>query len=265
MRIALGVEYDGRRFGGFQIQRGIRTIQGELERALSAIADAPVRVLPAGRTDAGVHAREQVIHFDTQACRSEQAWREGGNSHLPPDVSVRWAKTVPPDFHARRSALMRCYHYRILVRPSRPALEAGRVYWSREALDLEAMREALLGLEGEHDFSAFRSAGCQSQSTRRRLDRLALRVSGAEITLEVAGNAFLYHMVRNLAGSLLEVGRRHQSPDWLRELLARGDRTRAGPLLPADGLYLWQILYPERFGFRGSLPYPDHPPPLSIT
>ncbi|MHB1543766.1 MAG: tRNA pseudouridine(38-40) synthase TruA [Gammaproteobacteria bacterium] len=252
MRVALGVEYDGRRFGGFQFQRGIRTIQSELERALSDIADAPIRVLPAGRTDAGVHAREQVIHFDTHALRSTVAWREGTNSRLPQDVSVRWANEVPPDFHARRSALMRSYRYRILVCPSRPALEAGRVFWSRRTLDVEAMRAALVGLEGEHDFSAFRAAGCQSHSSKRRLDRLALSVIGPEIILEVSGNAFLYHMVRNLAGSLLEIGRKRQSRDWLRELLAGRDRTRAGPTLPADGLYLWEIRYPERFGLEGS-------------
>ncbi|EQD54599.1 tRNA pseudouridine synthase, partial [mine drainage metagenome] len=200
-------------------------------------ADAPVRVLPAGRTDAGVHAREQVVHFDTRSSRSSVAWREGTNSRLPRDVSVRWAQEVPPDFHARRSALTRSYRYRILVCPSRPALEAGRVFWSRHPLDVEVMREALAGLDGEHDFSAFRSSGCQSHSSRRRLDRLALTVAGPEIILEVTGNAFLYHMVRNLAGSLLEIGRGRQSRDWLRVLLAGRDRSRAGPTLPASGLY----------------------------
>ena len=248
MRIALGVEYDGRRFGGFQLQRAVRTVQSELERALSVIADGPIRVLAAGRTDAGVHARGQVVHLDAPVRRGRLTWQEGTNSHLPVDLSVLWAREVPPDFHARRSALTRSYRYRILVRASRPAIEAGRVFWSRHPLDVEAMREALAGLEGEHDFSAFRSAGCQSRSARRRLDHLSLTVSGPEIVLEVTGNAFLYHMIRNLAGSLLEIGRGRQSRDWLRELLAGRDRSCAGPTLPADGLYLWAVRYPEHFG-----------------
>lgn len=251
MRVALGIEYDGRRFGGFQMQRGIRTVQSELERALSVIADEPVRVVPAGRTDAGVHAREQVVHFDTHARRRPVAWREGTNSCLPEDMSVHWAQVVPPEFHARRSALTRTYRYRILISPARPALEVGRAFWSRRPLDVEAMREALRGLEGEHDFSAFRAAGCQSHSTRRRLDRLTLTESGTELTLEVTGNAFLYHMVRNLTGSLLEVGRRRQSPEWLRVLLAGRDRSLAGPTLPPDGLYLWEVSYPAHFGLGG--------------
>jgi tRNA pseudouridine38-40 synthase len=248
MRIALGLEYDGTRFAGFQYQKNRRTVQEVLEQALERVADHPLRVVPAGRTDAGVHAREQVVHFDSPARRSPRAWREGANAGLPPDVSVLWAQEVGFDFHARRSATARCYRYRIRIAPARPALERGRVFWTRRSLDVAAMRQSLEGRLGEQDWSAFRSAGCQSHSCRRRVDRLTLMEQGDEVTFEIEANAFLYHMVRNLVGSLLEVGYGHQPPEWLGRVLAGRDRTAAGVMAPADGLYLWAIRYPEHYG-----------------
>jgi tRNA pseudouridine38-40 synthase len=247
MRIALGLEYDGSLFAGFQYQKNRRSVQAVLEQALQRVADHPLRVVPAGRTDAGVHAREQVVHFDSEARRTPRAWREGTNAGLPPDVAVLWAQGVPPDFHARRSALARCYRYRIRVAPTRPVLERGRVFWSRRPLDVEAMRQALEGGLGEQDWSAFRSAGCQSHSSRRRVDRLTLLEQGGDVIFEIEANAFLYHMVRNFVGSLLEVGYGHQPPGWLREVRTSRSRAAAGVMAPPEGLYLWAIRYPGHY------------------
>lgn len=248
------MEYAGTLFAGFQYQKDRRTVQAVLEQALERVADHPLRVVPAGRTDAGVHAREQVVHFDSEARRTLRAWREGTNAGLPPDVVVLWAQEVPPDFHARRSALARCYRYRIRTAPNRPALDRDRLFWTRHPLDVEAMRKSLEGWLGEQDWSAFRSAGCQSRSSRRRVDRLTLLEQGGEVIFEIEANAFLYHMVRNFVGSLLEVGYGHQPPEWLREVQAGRSRVAAGVMAPPGGLYLWTVRYPDRYGLCQRLP-----------
>jgi tRNA pseudouridine38-40 synthase len=247
-RIALGVEYDGSAFAGWQAQPGLRTIAGELTRAVGAVADHPVGLACGGRTDAGVHAEGQVVHFDTRALRSLRAWLLGINSHLPPDVSLRWARPVPPWFHARFSALSRTYRYRILNRETRCALLARRATLVRRPLDVGAMQAAADSLLGEHDFSAFRAAECQSRSPVRRLDSIKVRREGDEVWIDVSANAFLHHMVRNIAGLLIEVGSGLAPPRLAAEVLASRDRRVAPPTAAADGLYLRAVRYPPAFG-----------------
>ncbi len=247
-RIALGVEYDGRGFVGWQAQRGQRSVAAELERAVRAVADAPIALICGGRTDAGVHAAGQVVHFDAPTVRTQRGWLLGINSTLPADVSVRWARAVPDWFHARFSALGRHYRYRILSRDTRSALHAGRAAWCRRPLDLAAMREAGARLLGEHDFSAFRAAHCQSRSPVRRLDRIDLSRAGDEVCIEVEANAFLHHMVRNLAGLLIEIGSGDAPPAWATEVLESRDRRRSAATAPPEGLYLQAVRYPAAFG-----------------
>lgn len=244
-RIALGIEYDGRRFHGWQTQAGARNVQDSLELALSRVADHPVRVHCAGRTDTGVHATGQVVHFETSAAREPHAWVLGGNANLPDDVSIRWASVQPDDFHARFSARARAYRYVILNRRSRPAVLSGLVSWHHRALDVERMREGAVHLLGEHDFSAFRAAGCQAKSPVREIERITLSRSGDFIYLDVEANAFLHHMVRNIAGVLMSVGRAEADPDWVRRVLAGRDRSRGGITAPPHGLYLVAVRYPE--------------------
>jgi len=255
MRIALGIEYDGRGYAGWQHQGHALTVQQVVEEALAKVAAHPVRVTAAGRTDAGVHATDQVVHFVPMVGRSERAWVLGANSNLPRDVAVRWARTVGDDFDARRSALARSYLYLIANVGPRPALALGRATWERRPLVVEAMQEAAQALVGEHDFSAFRATSCQSRSATRRLRRIAVRRVGELIEVEVTANAFLHHMVRNMVGALLEVGVGAQCPAWVGELLAGRDRARGAPTAPADGLYLVDVEYPARFALpRGSRP-----------
>lgn len=249
MRVALGVQYDGAGFRGWQAQRpGVRTVQTCLERALSRVANHPVSSICAGRTDAGVHGIGQVVHFDTAAARSARSWILGGNAHLPPDLSLSWAREVPEDFHARFSALARRYRYLIYDRPHRSALWRQRATWCYRPLDAERMHAAGQALVGEHDFSSFRAAECQARHPVREIRELTVRRRGAGVVLEVEANAFLHHMVRNIAGVLLAIGAGDRPIEWAREVLERRDRTQGGVTAPADGLYLLAVRYPEGFG-----------------
>jgi tRNA pseudouridine38-40 synthase len=249
MRVALGVEYDGRAFKGWQrLGEGRRTIQPVVENALAAIANHPVRIHCAGRTDAGVHALGQVIHLDTEARRDERAWVLGANTHLPNDVGITWARSVPATFHARHSAISRVYRYVICNRRERPAVTAAMVTWYHQPLTIEPMRLAARDLLGEHDFSAFRAAECQSRTPVRRVDRLDVWAKGTLVIVEVEANAFLQHMVRNLVGVLMAIGSGKAKPTWAREVLESRDRRLGGVTAPADGLYLVEVRYPESCG-----------------
>lgn len=247
MRIALGLEYDGAPFQGWQTQPGGTGVQDALERALSSVADARVSTIAAGRTDAGVHATLQIVHFDTAAQRGESAWIRGVNALLPPSVAVRWALVVPDEFHARFAATGRHYTYLLLDRPVRPALLAGRVGWYHRPLALAPMRAAADALLGRHDFSAFRAAECQAKSATRMLDRLDIARENDMIRFVFHADAFLQHMVRNIVGALVYVGNGRHPPEWIAELLAGGDRTRGAPTFAPDGLYLCGIDYPARW------------------
>lgn len=248
MRIALGVEYCGTGYTGWQTQTDGRAIQDALERALAQIAAAPVATAAAGRTDAGVHATVQIAHFDTDAVRPATAWVRGVNTHLPPDVAVIWAQPVVADFHARYSATGRHYTYLLVARPVRPALVAGRVGWYHRPLDVEAMAAAARSLVGTHDYSAFRSAECQAKSPSRRLDALSVSTNGELVRFDFSANAFLHHMIRNIVGALVYVGAGRQPPRWIGELLAGRDRTRAAPTFAPDGLYFTGADYDTAWG-----------------
>ncbi|MER2601944.1 MAG: tRNA pseudouridine(38-40) synthase TruA [Candidatus Competibacter phosphatis] len=249
MRVALGVQYDGSGFRGWQAQQpGTRTVQAALEQALSRVADHPVRVICAGRTDAGVHGVGQVVHFDTTAVRLERAWVLGGNVHLPLDINLNWAREAPDDFHSRFSALARRYRYLILNQPQRSALWRGRATWHYRPLDVKQMQIASQALIGEHDFSAFRAAECQARHPIRDIHELILHRQGNGVVLEVEANAFLQHMVRNIAGVLMTIGAGDRPVEWAQEVLEQRDRTQAGVTAPAEGLYLLAVRYPERFG-----------------
>jgi len=253
MRIALGIEYCGTGFRGWQSQAGGGTVQDVLEAALGQIAGEKIGVLCAGRTDAGVHATHQVAHFDTNVDRPLSAWVRGVNSQLPDGVAVRWAQPVGDEFHARFSARGRRYRYLLLNRPQRPGLWQGRLGWFHLPLDLAAMQEASLRLIGEHDFSAFRAAECQAKSPVKTLSRAEVRQSGNLFIFDFEASAFLHHMVRNLVGTLVYIGKGAQSPGWIDELLQLRDRTRAAPTFSADGLYFRGPLYEPHW----NLPEPD--------
>lgn len=248
MRIALGLEYDGGGFFGWQSQPGGNTVQDALERALGAVAGEPLRVICAGRTDTGVHALAQVVHFDVAAKRPASAWVRGTNAHLPAGVAVRWAVPVADDFHARFAARSRAYRYVLLNRPERPGLLAGKVGWCHRPLDLAAMRAAAACLLGEHDFSSFRAAGCQAKSPVKTLYRFDIAQEGDIFTFDCRGNAFLHHMVRNLVGALVYVGMGRQSPAWFAQLLAARDRRLGAPTFAPDGLYFAGVEYDAAWG-----------------
>lgn len=249
MRIALGLEYDGSRFLGWQTQPGGGAVQDALEEALAMIAGGgPVSVVAAGRTDRGVHALEQVAHFDVAALRPTSAWVRGVNALLPPSIAVLWATPVDAEFHARYSARARSYRYVLINRPVRPALAAGRVGWFHAPLDIGAMRAAAKHLVGEHDFSAFRSSECQAKTPVRTVTALRIESRGERIDFVVRANAFLHHMVRNLVGALLYVGKGRFPPHWVRELLVSRDRSRGAPTFGAEGLYLETIDYEAHWG-----------------
>jgi tRNA pseudouridine38-40 synthase len=248
VRIALGIEYDGRAFHGWQSQDALRNVQDVVQAALSRVADRPVRVQCAGRTDAGVHARGQVAHFDTDAVRSPRSWVLGTNSHLADDVSLLWAAAVADDFHARFSAVRRSYRYLILNRGSRPALLHGRATWIHRPLDAEAMHRAGQALVGTHDFSSYRAVACQAKSPVRSLHSLDVLRRGDLVELHVTANAFLHHMVRNIAGVLIAVGKGDAGLVWPAEVLALRDRTLGGVTAPPDGLYFEAVDYPPQFG-----------------
>jgi len=256
-RIALGLEYDGSGFSGWQSQAHARGIQANVEAALSFVADHPVEVMAAGRTDAGVHARMQVVHFDAQSERTERGWVMGANTQLPVEVSALWARSVPDGFHARYSAQARSYRYLILNRAPRPALDRDRMCWVRETLDEDRMHEAAQHLVGEHDFSSFRAAECQSRTPMRRLYSIDVRRRKEMIAIQVTANAFLHHMVRNIAGVLIAVGRGQQQMDWPRELLQARDRKLGGITAPAQGLYLAGVKYADALQLPSDLQLGD--------
>ncbi|WP_341675183.1 tRNA pseudouridine(38-40) synthase TruA [Niveibacterium sp. SC-1] len=255
MRIALGLEYDGRAFSGWQSQTGRPTVQDALERALGVIAGESARLHVAGRTDAGVHAALQVAHFDTQVQRPLSAWVRGVNSHLPDSVAVRWAVESEGDFHARFSAFGRSYCYLLLNRPVRPALLSGRVGWHHLPLDVDRMGHAARFLLGTQDFSCFRAAECQAKSPVKEMREATVRRIGELIIFEFAASAFLHHMVRNMVGALVHVGKGAAEPEWVAQLLQDRDRRRAAPTFAPDGLYLCGIDYPDGLGLpdRGRL------------
>jgi tRNA pseudouridine38-40 synthase len=247
-RIVLGLEYDGSAFAGWQAQAHAHGVQSAIEQALTMVADHPISVTAAGRTDAGVHAAMQVAHFDSQAIRTERGWVLGANSNLPPEVSVLWAREVPPAFHARYSATARRYIYAIQNRVPRPSLAANRVCWVREPLDHERMQSAAQHLVGEHDFSSFRAAECQARTPMRNVYDISVMRRGELVLLTVTANAFLHHMVRNIAGVLIAVGAGEQRVEWVEEVLAARDRTRGGVTAAAGGLYLTGIRYAPALG-----------------
>jgi tRNA pseudouridine38-40 synthase len=244
MKIALGVEYLGTDFHGWQIQKsGLRTVQGVVEPALSKIANHPVRVFCSGRTDAGVHAQEQVIHFETQTTRTEGAWLFGGNANLPNDVNFKWAKEVNDDFHARFNAHARSYEYKIHHHPVRSSLKTGYYLWEPRSLNIDDMRKAAAFLVGEHDFSCFRGSMCQAKSPIKTIEYLQIDEIGDDLIIKVKANAFLHHMVRNLVGTLLKIGREEESPEWMLSVLNSKDRKQAGPTAEPQGLYFIKAHY----------------------
>ena len=248
MRVALGIEYDGTSYNGWQRQRNGLGVQQRLEDALAVVANEPIDVICAGRTDTGVHASGQVVHFDTLADRSERGWLLGANTNLPDDISVRWVMPVADDFHARFSATSRSYRYVILNRLQRSALHRQRAWWVYQPLDEKLMHEAAQRLLGKHDFSAFRAAACQAKSAVREITSIGVRRCDDWLTLEVSANAFLMHMVRNITGTLAAIGQREQPVDWITDVLERRDRTAGGVTAPPHGLTLTAVDYPGRFG-----------------
>jgi tRNA pseudouridine38-40 synthase len=262
-RLALGIEYDGTAFAGWQFQGHARTVQGELQAALGRVANHPVELVAAGRTDAGVHALHMVAHLETPAVRPLHGWVLGANTNASDEITVLWARAVADDFHARHSATARTYVYRIGTGPVRPAIERHRVGWVRHPLDEERMHAAAQALVGRHDFSAFRASECQSPTPVRDLQHIEVRGDGTGIAIAVRANAFLHHMVRNIVGSLVLVGRGERSVEWLGEVLQNRDRTRAGPTAPPQGLYFAGPEYPARFGlpsYKLPRPRPGAPP-----
>ena len=237
MRVVLGISYRGQAYHGWQSQPGGNTVQDKLETALARLADRPARTMCAGRTDSGVHALNQVVHFDTEVVRATQSWVRGTNRFLPPDIAVQWCKVTDASFHARNSALGRRYAYVLLESVVRPAIETGSVGWSFRPLDAAAMQAAARRLVGEHDFSAFRSSECQAPSATKTIRSIGISRRGAYWRFEFDANGFLHHMVRNLMGCLVAVGTGARSEAWLGQVLAAKQRSRAAPTFPADGLY----------------------------
>jgi len=248
VRIVLGLEYDGSGFAGWQWQNHQRSVQQTLEQALSKVANHPVTVHCAGRTDAGVHALEQVVHFDTTANRSLHAWLLGGNSNLPDDVRITWVQQAVDDFHARYSAIARFYRYIILNRPVKSALLRKQSTWCYGTLDADKMHRAAQHLIGNHDFSSFRAQGCQSLSPWRVMYFVDVYRDSDKVIMDISANAFLHHMVRNIAGVLIDIGLGKQSVNWTQDLLELKSRKLAGVTAPPDGLYLGGVYYPEQYG-----------------
>ena len=255
MRIALGIEYDGTAYNGWQRQKTGTGVQSLLEKSLAVVANEHIEVTCAGRTDTGVHAAAQVVHFDTTAARSRRSWLLGLNSTLPDDINVTWAEPVDPEFHARFSALSRTYNYQILNRLARSALYRSRAWWIHQAIDVEQMQSAARYLVGEHDFSAFRAAGCQAANATRTVTRIEVRRNDDWIDITVSANAFLQHMVRNITGLLVAVGCGDRPADWAAEVLASRDRRCGGVTAPAHGLTLTGVEYPSKFSIPGFFVY----------
>lgn len=257
MRLAACVEYRGTHYRGWQSQPSVPTIQACVESALSRVADQTLGITCAGRTDAGVHAIGQVVHFDTEAERDEIAWVFGANSNLPDDISLRWARPVGPDFHARYSAYARHYRYLIHNARTRSATLGGASAWHRAPLDDARMHKAGQLLLGEHDYSAFRAAGCQARTPWREVRKLQVHRTGDLVILDVEANAFLHHMVRNITGVLMAIGSGARPIEWASEVLESRDRREAGVNAPACGLYFMQALYPSEFEIENL--NPAHP------
>jgi tRNA pseudouridine38-40 synthase len=255
-RISCRIEYDGSRYNGWQAQPhlNVSTVQQELERGIAAVATGPVRVHCAGRTDSGVHGFAQVIHFDAPVERSSKAWVLGVNANLPFDIRVHWALAVASDFHARFSATARRYRYLIANTAVRPALLGRQITWQRQPLDERLMHAQAQCLLGERDFSAFRAAGCQSRTPMRNVHSIDVSRRGELVIIDVKANAFLHHMVRNIAGSLMAVGAGRRPPGWMQQILLGRDRKVAAETAPADGLYLVEVDYPARYGLPAT-PY----------
>ncbi len=247
MRIAAKVEYDGSAFCGWQWQDHCLSVQQVVETALSKVANAPIRVVCAGRTDAGVHGLGQIVHFDTQATRDMRGWVFGANANMPDTVALLWAMVVPETFHARFSAVRRIYQYQILNRQIRPALLHKRVAWEYRPLAIDRMQAAATFLIGEHDFTSYRAQACQAKNPVRTLYRLDIRRRDDMVILELEANAFLHHMVRNIAGVLSTIGAGEQEPIWAKQILELRDRTQAGMTASPHGLYFMQAIYPEEF------------------
>jgi tRNA pseudouridine38-40 synthase len=256
MRIALGLEYDGSGFCGWQTQPSGCAVQDALDAALSEIAAHPVQSQCAGRTDAGVHALAQVVHFETWAQRPLTAWVRGANTLLPRSVAVNWARAVPGDFHARFSACGRAYRYLLLNRPERPGVRFQHVGWHHHPLDMSRMRDGASYLLGTHDFSAFRAAECQARSPVKELRRARIERLGDLVLFDFAADAFLHHMVRNMVGCLVKVGNGGRPPEWIHEVLQGRDRERAAPTFPANGLYLAAVEYAAAWGLPATQPIP---------
>ena len=255
-KLALGIEYDGSRYYGWQRQQEVRSVQGRLEQALSQVANHEVTVFCAGRTDAGVHGTGQVVHFETTSVRKDAAWTLGVNANLPDDIAVRWVKAVPDEFHARFSATARRYRYVIYNHRLRPAILHGGVTHFHLPLDAEKMQRAGQCLLGENDFTSFRAVQCQSRTPWRNVMHLNVSRHGSYVVVDIKANAFVHHMVRNIVGSLLEIGCGNQPEGWMAELLAAKDRTLAAATAKAEGLYLVAVDYPEHF----ALPRPPMGP-----
>ena len=247
MRIALGIEYDGTAYNGWQRQRTGNGVQEHVEKALTRVADEPIEVVCAGRTDTGVHATGQVVHFDTKSERSERSWLLGANTNMPDDIAVTWAKPVADDFHARFSALSRSYRYVILNCLVRSALNRHRAWWVYQSLDAERMHTAAQAIAGKHDFSAFRAAGCQASTATRELTSISVARDGDRIFIDVTANAFLQHMVRNITGTLVAIGAGDESIESMTEILQSRDRKRGGIAAPPHGLTLVNVQYPDEF------------------
>jgi tRNA pseudouridine38-40 synthase len=247
MRVVLGLEYCGLGFCGWQSQLQGCGVQDALETAVSAIAKMKIGVIAAGRTDTGVHAAFQVVHFDTTVNRPLTAWVRGVNSHLPPGVAVLWAREVSDDFHARFSANQRGYRYVLLNHPVRPGLNHGLIGWYHRPLDVAVMNQAAALLIGQHDFSAFRAAACQAKSPTKDLRRVQVERRGDYLVYDFLADGFLHHMVRNLMGCLIQIGAGAQSPEWAQAILESRDRSLAAPTFDAAGLYLTHIRYPAHF------------------
>jgi len=259
-RIALGVGYRGTAYDGWQSQPGGRTVQDRLEQALARFAAIPVRTHCAGRTDAGVHAFNQVVHIDAPVARSHFSWVRGTNRYLPTDIAVQWCRPVAETFHARNSARGRRYRFVVLESPVRPALEHGACGWVFRPLDAEAMRAAASHLLGEHDFSSFRAAGCQARTPVKTLRALAIARHGAYWRFDFDASAFLHHMVRNIMGCLVAVGQRRERPGWMAEVLAARSRDAAAPTFPPEGLYFVGPYYDPAHAIPEQVPALDWVP-----
>lgn len=253
MKIALGIEYNGSDFFGWQAQTNLSTVQGNLENALSKIADEPIKLFCAGRTDAGVHATGQVVHFETEVVRPLRAWTHGTNTHLPPAIAVRWVREVDEKFHARFSALARRYCYIIHNHALRSAILASQATWYYPSLHIQPMQAAAKFLLGEQDFSSFRSAQCESKTPMRNVQEIIITRQDDFVIIEIQANAFLHHMVRNIVGVLLQIGSGWKEPDWMNIVLQAKDRRAAAETASPHGLYLGKVIYPEQYDF------PEHP------